>query len=377
MLLLATTTAAVTAAASAAAASAAAPPVIFWNSEASLPGTTVMAIGGGLADATVELEVAGGGAVVASPQVLGSWDGSLQFLLPAAGPTTAYRFRACLAGGDTNPCSGWRTVNVPDIMWAVGDSSANATAVATPGGWLKIYGRSLGFTAAGVCAASTVADPAPATRGTATLAPRGGGTPVALKVSAASCYDATMAVPPTVAAGAYTLTLANELSALVGRVAVTVLAPNPWPNKIFAVASGGSGSDVVAAVAAAGAAGGGQVTLGAGTYAMGATALAVPSNVQIRGSSGSASTLRWDQTVKGNLISNAARSDGSVDSSARFLLRDLKIEVASAQTGCVVDITGHGGTTLRNVEVSLSLADSLSLSLALSLSDSLSDSLTL
>ena len=36
---------------------------------------------------------------------------------------------------------------------------------------------------------------------------------------------------------------------------------------------------------------------------------------------------------------------------SRYFLRDLKIEVAAAQSDFVVDITGHGGTKLRNVEV--------------------------
>ena len=136
--------AAATAAALLAAESAsAAAPVVFWSSEAQPPGSTVMAMGGGLAGATVQLTDASGGAL-APPRVLGSWDGSVKFALPAAGATAAFRFRACT--GKT-ACSGWRTVNAPDIMWAVGDASANATAVTTQGGWLKLYGRSLGFTA--------------------------------------------------------------------------------------------------------------------------------------------------------------------------------------------------------------------------------------
>lgn len=70
------------------------PPVIFWNSEASVPGSTVMAMGGGLANATLDLTDPSG-AAVASPQVIGQWDGSIKFLLPEAGSTAAYRFRAC------------------------------------------------------------------------------------------------------------------------------------------------------------------------------------------------------------------------------------------------------------------------------------------
>ena len=170
-------------------------PVVFWSSEAQPPGSTVMAMGGGLAGATVQLTDASGGAL-APPSVLSTWDGSVKFGLPAAGATAAFRFRACT--GKT-ACSGWRTVNVPDIMWAVGDASANATAVATQGGWLKLYGRSLGFTGGGACAASTVADPSPATLSSsmATLTPLGGGAPVTLPVSAASCYDATLSVAAT------------------------------------------------------------------------------------------------------------------------------------------------------------------------------------
>ena len=191
-----------------------------------MPGTTVMAMGGSLANATVELvplgtDGAAAAATVSPPpaaaRVVGSWDGSIQFLLPGpGGPTRAYRFRACSgAGGPPNAaCSGWRTVNVPDVMWAVGDASANATAVVTQGGWLKVYGRSLGFTASGACAASTVANSAPAmlSSSIATLTQLGGEKlATALPVSAASCYDATMAVPADTPAGEYNLTIANHL----------------------------------------------------------------------------------------------------------------------------------------------------------------------
>ena len=98
------------------------PPVIFWNSEAGQPGTTVMAMGGGLAGASVQLADAHGSTALAAPDGVDAWDGSIKFLLPEAGPTAAYRFRAC-AAGSTAACGAWRTVNVPAVMWAVGDAS--------------------------------------------------------------------------------------------------------------------------------------------------------------------------------------------------------------------------------------------------------------
>lgn len=211
-------------------------PVIFWHSEAQGPNTTVLAMGAGLEGASVQLQDAVTGAPVPAPRVLGSWEASVKFSLPPAPtwrtPTSssiAYRFRACSAKNHGS-CSGWRSINSPDITWASGDRSANATAVATPSGWLKVYGRSLGFTSSGQCAAATVRMPGPASGTVATLT--SGSTSIKLIANSASCYDATFALPSTLAPGQYNLSIVNRLSTQAGSVAVTIVKANRWPSKV-------------------------------------------------------------------------------------------------------------------------------------------------
>eukprot|EP01050_Picozoa_sp_SAG11_P015237 SAG11_NODE_1953_length_4008_cov_5.134561_4_plen_271_part_00 len=211
-------------------------PVIFWHSEAQGPNTTVLAMGAGLEGASVQLQDAVTGAPVPAPRVLGSWEASVKFSLPPAPtwrtPTSssiAYRFRACSAKNHGS-CSGWRSINSPDITWASGDRSANASAVATPSGWLKVYGRSLGFSSSGQCAAATVRMPGPASGTVATLT--SGSTSIKLIANSASCYDATFALPSTLAPGQYNLSIVNRLSTQAGSVAVTIVKANRWPSKV-------------------------------------------------------------------------------------------------------------------------------------------------
>ena len=319
-------------------------PIIFWNSEGHGPNTTVMAMGSGLDGVSIQLQTATDHVSLA-PQVLDSWDASVKFVLPASATTQAYRFRACAAA--SRSCCLWRTINTPAVTWAQGDSSASASAVATAGAWLKVYGRSMGFTARGDCAAATVRSPAPAFATTATLlSQRPGSAPVELRPTAASCYDASFALPRTLAPGRYTLAVANGLSPSVGNVGVTI-APEAlealWPSRRFPVAVGGNGSDVAAAVAAAGAAGGGVVELGAGTYDMAGQPLPMPQNVRLRGKPGSTSVLRWSQAATGPLISNGVNC-------SRYLLSGVRIELTAAQASPVIDISGHG-VIVRGVTV--------------------------
>ena len=129
--------------------------------------------------------------------ILNSSETSLQFVLPPAsdaGDNGAPRkrvFQICnpyAAGGQ--PCSVYYSLNLPSLWWAQGDSSSEESAVATAGGWLRLYGRSLGWTPAGDCAAGTTTDPSPAVGTTAQLLPakKDAGQPVVLLTTEASCY---------------------------------------------------------------------------------------------------------------------------------------------------------------------------------------------
>ena len=117
----------------------------------------MLTLGGGLQGAAIELcsgpdRLGSDGAACSNATlVLDAWDGAVQFKLPAASTASRsaakpHTFRACVHGA----CFDWRSLNAPALWWAQGDASRNGTAIATAGaGWLKVYGRSLGFDAAG------------------------------------------------------------------------------------------------------------------------------------------------------------------------------------------------------------------------------------
>lgn len=184
-------------------------PVVFWHSEGQRRGTTVLALGGGLAGATIELcsaSLADGGLGDCSntTKVLSSWAGAVTFQLPGpAGSSVPYKFRACIG----KSCSIFLTLNVPVVWWAQGDASFGAGATATQGsGWLKVYGRSLGFDTNGQCSPSTIESIGPAVGTSAVLVrSNGGGTRCILETQAASCYDATFTLPACATPGNWTL----------------------------------------------------------------------------------------------------------------------------------------------------------------------------
>ena len=121
----------------------AAAPVIFWHSESHRGGSTVLALGGNLASAVIELctvDAATGarGGCSNATRVVDSHAASVKFAVGGARPPSqAYVFRACAAGGG---CSRWRALNVPALWFLQGDASASEAAAATsgPGGWLKV-----------------------------------------------------------------------------------------------------------------------------------------------------------------------------------------------------------------------------------------------
>ena len=186
------------------------------------------------------------------------------FVLPttASDARTArgWWFRACARAPSTTPgtaaadttCSGWRSINAPDVWWAQGDASSSGKAVATAGGWLRVYGRSIGVSSndgiattrtgstggvgaeggATTCAAASPGTDFPAHLN-ATLTPTSSAAAAAAAtisiVLQASCYDAYAAIPATATPGAYTLHLENGLGSSATDVIVEIVAPYKWP----------------------------------------------------------------------------------------------------------------------------------------------------
>ena len=177
-------------------------PTIFWNSEGHVGNNTVLAMGGQLAEATVQLSSSGGGAI-REAQVLQSSDASIAFVLPPDGSATQiWGFRACVKNtskaraGGANSCSEWRTINRPDVWWASGDNSNSSVAVASSkNGRLYVFGRGIGFSSTG-CPAASVGTNYPATRiPSVSLVSQKDGTVTTVKAIGASCYDAVFHLP--------------------------------------------------------------------------------------------------------------------------------------------------------------------------------------
>ena len=404
-------------------------PTVFWNSKGQLPNTTVLALGDGLAGVSVTVcQDATHTTACAPAAVLQSSRASVHFVLPVVsaplaqagaaagvGAASALWFRACGGGVRTQPqlqpgpeavdaqCSGWRAVNSVDVWWAQGDQSRGAAAAASAGGWLKVYGRAVGLAGSGYCAPGNTTAAGPAASGVtiATLTHHdsllqtgGKGQKLQIAASAASCYDATFAIPAAAAPGAYSLSIARGApwltlgtghhrtavplfnasvnptfwsregfftqgvrvrpprsiaNGLPGAAAsttheqtaltLTVVAADPWPRKKFPVALGSEpwpGKNIAAALAAAAAAGGGVVVVGAGTHEMGNSSLELGDNVQLVGDG--RALLRWGQPTTRPLIANANAST----TASRYAVRDLTIAVEAAATGFVLDMGGHG-----------------------------------
>lgn len=204
---------------------AAVAPKLFWTSDPVRPDETVLLKGSGL-DATAVVEVArlddfiiDQGSTKASPEkwttvpTLQASGESLKFVIPRDWKMGVFACRV-RAGGVS---SGTMLLNAPDPWWVQGDEGASAT----PGGWLRVCGKSLGNNGTG----------------TARLEPAQG-TPIVLKPVTSNGYTTRFDLPRDTPTGRYTLRIHNGSGGAAGwRVAgtVDVIAPVVVPAEVFSV----------------------------------------------------------------------------------------------------------------------------------------------
>ena len=293
--------------------------------------------------------------------ILNTSESSLQFVLPSAGGNGKPRrrvFQICnpyAAGGQ--PCSQYYSLNLPSLWWAQGDASSSEQAVATAGGWLRLYGRSLGWTTAGECAAGTTDRPSPAVGTTAELLAahpkqnRPEGEPVQLLTTEASCYHAVMSVPATTPAGRYTLSVPSSLGVVHKLATITVMPTRPWATTTIPVAVGSSVSTAVAEANAI--AGGAVVALASGVHEMSNNeTLKLSDNVLLTSATPSAhATLRWGANVGVGPLASLIGATADIGNTGRYAIENLTIAVDSP---ClfVIDVSGHG-TVVRGVTVTM------------------------
>ena len=211
---------------------------------------------------------------------------SLKFVVPKAWPQGVWACRVRQGGLVSEPV----ILNEPEAWWWNGDAGESAT----PGGWLRVFGKSLNFGGESL-ALLRAAD----------------GKSITLKAARPNNYALEFALPADLAAGDYPLFVHNGLGGYAAwRAAGTVAVRPPavWKTEVFNIKDFGPkpADALLAALDKAKANGGGVVYLPRGRYpVMGA--LAIPPHTVLRGESMELVSLYWPDLDKppAELVSGA------------------------------------------------------------------------
>lgn len=221
-------------------------PQIFWASDPVRPNETILLQGGDFGgQVTVEMarlddgaERASGGTPLPPPTnptdaskvktwtrvpVLQASDCSLKFVVPADWKMGVYACRVASGGATSQP----RLINAPDPWWLQGDRGRTVT----PGGWLRVFGKSLSFDKP--CAVRLRSESKAA---------------IDLKPEAIDGYALRLKLPADLEPGTYAVSVHNGLggdAAWQAAGQLRVVAPAPWPAEVFSVLDS-YGADAVA-----------------------------------------------------------------------------------------------------------------------------------
>ena len=205
--------------------SGAEPPRIFWASDPVRPNETVLLQGSGFSgQAVVEVARLEDGPATAPGEraepktwtraaVLQASECCLKFVVPAEWKQGVYSCRV-VADGAASPTV---CINAPDPWWVQGDGGETAS----PGGWLRVLGKSLNF--GGVSAGRLEGEQ---------------GAQAALEPAAADNYSLRFAVPADLKPGPYRVLVQNGLggnAAWREAGAIRIEPPPAWPTTVFSV----------------------------------------------------------------------------------------------------------------------------------------------
>ena len=249
-------------------------PQIVWASDPVRPGETLVVMGEGFSsNCVVELADRVDAQKWTALQSLQATPQSLKALLPQALKMDTWACR--VRDGGTVSAVEW--VNEPEIWWWRGDSG---NASATPGGWLRVFGKNLCFS-----------------KEARAVLQAAGGKAFTLTPQGTSNYAATFKLPADVPAGAYTLRVANGTPGAGGCAKIENLVihtPEAWKQTVYNIKDFGRNpaQAIIAALKMAETNGGGIVYLPRGRYAM-QGALTIPSNTILRGEAMALTSLYW------------------------------------------------------------------------------------
>jgi len=253
-------------------------PQIVWASDPVRPGEALIVMGEGFtSNSVVELgEPASAAAWTALNPVQASGQ-SLKVVVPGTCPLSVWACRV----REKDRVSPVEALNEPVVWWWNGNGGDSAT----PGGWVRVFGKSLHF---GGTSAGVMLDAA--------------GRSWTLKPRTSTCYELTFDLPPTLPPGDYALRVHNGLGGAdawgaAGTVAVR-LEPD-WKRERFNVRDFGPkpAEALLAALRAAETNGGGVVYLPRGRYPVKDT-LKIPTNTVLRGESMALTSLYWPDFEK-------------------------------------------------------------------------------
>ena len=330
-------------------------PQIIWSSDPVRPGETLVLQGANFGTNPM-VEIRAGKALTGAwtrAEILQRSEDNLKIVMPADWPMGAFACRVADSGEVVSPVS-W--INVPDVWWAQGDLGK----AASPGGWLRMFGRNLNF------------------GGQSTVRLEGETTgEVKLEATNADCYSLCFALPQSLPAGTCNVQVHNGLAGAEPWLGeIIIQSPPAWPTNVFSVVES-LGKDaekemrkslvkyrdvkdgtagIEAALKQAKENGGGVVYFPAGRYGI-TNELAVPPHTILRGEGEGLVVLWWGQgrfNLDGgsNLgyerATNAAKVPPRLISGRDFTLENLSLYVPpDYQT--VID--GHENVRVRHVRV--------------------------
>lgn len=324
---------------------AGAAPTVFWASDPVKPGETVLVIGDGFgARPTAEVarladDAPGDPSAVTitwprqatKTEVLQTEGCSVKYLLPATFRPGVFVYRIRGAEGQVTGC-----INRPAVWWSQGDLGTSAS----PGGWLRVFGKNLAWNEKGSPTNTTVV-----LQGSqkVSLTAQGNG------------YAVNMAVPRELPEGEYRLYLHNGCgggAAWSEPLRVTIEKAKAWPQTVFNVkefgAEGTGAKDDTAALQAALAAaqknGGGVVYFPRGRYQATDT-LTVPRFTVLRGENRQWVNVFWPDMPK--------PPEALIQGANCFGLEDLTFYCSNYKTFLRADTQGDdaGNVFLRRVRV--------------------------
>lgn len=312
-------------------AQAPAPPVVYWSAEPVMPGETAMLQGARWDENAVvslthltDTPNASAGEVTQTVRLLDANARSLRFVIPADWQRGVFACRVKTAGGEIE-----RLLNAPQPWWSQGDDGQKAS----PGGWLRVFGRCLALTQP-------------------KLELRRAGQVRALAVREASLWQLAADLPNDVAPGDYELWVHNGCGGSRGWASAGTVAIQPpaawWKETEFVITDFGATPDDATddsqafrqALAKGAENGGGIVRFPPGRFRF-AGGFTLPPRVLLKGAGAELTHLSWADSEQppDALLSSVTGECG---------LEDLSLYAFNYRTGLSVKAAPDGARA-RNV----------------------------